>query len=103
VQWEDGNSLINADTWIKNNLLTLNTDKTHLIQFCNKREQLMVPRILCGNKQLSTVNNTKFLGLVIDYTLSWKQHVDSIMPKLNKACFVIRSVKAYVTTEILRM
>jgi hypothetical protein len=25
------------------------------------------------------------------------------MPKLNKACFVIRSVKAYVTTEILRM
>ena len=96
-------SLINADVWFKNNSLTLNTDKTHLMQFCNKSEQPKVPRILCGNKQLNTVNNTKFLGLVIDSTLSWKQHVDSILPKLNKACFVMRSVKAYVTTDILRM
>jgi hypothetical protein len=48
------------------------------------------------------VNNTKFHGLIIDSTLSWKQHVDSIIPKLNKACFAIRSAKAYVTTEILK-
>jgi hypothetical protein len=53
------------------------------------------------NKQISTVSTIKFLGLIIDSTLSWKQHINSIIPKLNKTCFAIRLVKPYMT-ETLR-
>ena len=95
-------NLINADKWFKNNLLTLNTDKTHILQFCTKSDQIIDLRILYGNKQVTTVNATKFLGMTIDSTLTWKHHVDSIVPKLNKACFAIRLVISYVTTEILK-
>ena len=40
--------------------------------------------------------------IIIDSTLSWKQHIDNIIPKINKACFAIRFVNPYMTTEILK-
>jgi len=40
--------------------------------------------------------------IIIDSTLSWKQHIDSIIPKPNKACFAIRLVKPYMTLKTLR-
>jgi hypothetical protein len=50
----------------------------------------------------TAVNTIKFLGLIIDSTLSWKQHIDSIIPKLNRACFAIRQVKPYIALEALK-
>jgi hypothetical protein len=35
----------------------------------------------------------KFLGLIIDDALSWKNHIDYITAKLNSASFAIRTVK----------
>jgi hypothetical protein len=35
-------------------------------------------------------NFVKFWGTIVDNTLSWKQHIDTITPKLNKACYTIR-------------
>jgi hypothetical protein len=34
--------------------------------------------------------------------MSWKQHIDRIIPKLNKACFAIRLVKPNMTLETLK-
>jgi hypothetical protein len=38
------------------------------------------------NKQITITHNTKFLGLIIDSSLSWKTHIDELTSKLNKAC-----------------
>jgi hypothetical protein len=46
---------------------------------------------------------TKFLGLIIDDSLSWKAHIDQMMSKLNTACFEIRLLQAVMSTETLRM
>ena len=51
----------------------------------------------------SNINRTKFLGLTIDDSLSWKDHIAAIMSKLNKTCYAIRSVKPFLSREILRM
>jgi hypothetical protein len=58
--------------------------------------------ILCGKKQISKVNTTKFLGLVID-KLSWQTHIDQVIPKLNKASYVIRVLKPLSSLECLKM
>jgi hypothetical protein len=42
---------------------------------------------------------TKFLGLIIDDSLSWKAHVDHIMSKLNTACFAILMIQPIMPTE----
>ena len=46
---------------------------------------------------------TKFLGLTIDDTLSWKAHIDLIMSKLNTACFTVRMLQPIMSSETLRM
>jgi len=40
-------------------------------------------------------NFVKFWGIAVDNTLSWKQHIDTIIPKLIKACYIIRSCKLH--------
>jgi hypothetical protein len=43
---------------------------------------------------------TKFLGVNITNTLSWKNHIDSLIPKLSSA---IRAIKPFINQEILLM
>jgi hypothetical protein len=43
------------------------------------------------------------LGVNIVNTLSWKTHIDSLLPKLSSACYTIRAVKPYVNQETLLM
>jgi hypothetical protein len=42
------------------------------------------------------------LGLYINDTLTWKTHIDNIWPKLCSACFAMRSVKPYVSQQMLK-
>jgi hypothetical protein len=45
----------------------------------------------------------KFLGLIIDNSLSWEAHIDQMMSKLNTACFAIRTIHALMPQETLNM
>ena len=40
---------------------------------------------------------------MIDNTLSWKCHIDKLVPRLSQACYIIRSVKTYLLQYILQM
>jgi len=55
------------------------------------------------NRQISSIYSTKFLGLVIDNNLSWNYHIDQMIPKLNKAAYVIRFLKPFLSFESLKM
>jgi hypothetical protein len=48
-------------------------------------------------------NSVKYLGITVDNTLSRKQHIDKIIPKLNKACYIIRRCKLYLSYAALKM
>jgi hypothetical protein len=41
------------------------------------------------NKLGPNVLHTKFLGINIDSTLSWKTHIEQLIYKLSMACYVI--------------
>jgi hypothetical protein len=45
----------------------------------------------------------KFLGITVDRTLSWKQHSDTIIPILNKSCYIIRRCKLYLSHAALKV
>jgi hypothetical protein len=51
---------------------------------------------------ISNLKNTTFLGLTIDSTLSWKDHIADITSKLNEACYAIRTIKPFMTFNVLR-
>ena len=89
--------------WFFSNRLNLNCDKTNFIQFLTKNKNQIEPKIIASNTLITNIMSTKFLGLFIDSTLSWKQHSTDLSNKLNKACYAIRAIKPYVTLNVLRM
>ena len=59
--------------------------------------------IMHGSKKITMVKNTKFLGLTLDSTLSWKPHIDTISTKLSSAGFALRLLRPLLSLESLRM
>jgi hypothetical protein len=89
--------------WFKINQLVLNYNKTHYLQFSMKHSMDYVLNLNYQGNYVKSSSHTKFLGLIIDDSLSWKAHIDHIMSRLNTACFVIRTIQAIMSTETLRM
>jgi hypothetical protein len=54
-------------------------------------------------KQISSIQSMKFLGLVVDNNLTWRCHIDQMIPKLNESAYVIRSLKPLLSPESLKM
>ena len=77
--------------------------KTYFIQFTNKSTCTSDIQITYEDKQISIVNETKFLGLFINNNLSWKTHIECIKTKLSSACYAVRSVKPFLTINTLKM
>ena len=89
--------------WFKLNQLKLNYNKTHYLQFTSTTNRMDALKINYQGLQVINSSHTKFLGLIIDDSLSWKDHIDQMKPKLNSACFIIRSLQAVMDTETLKM
>jgi len=100
---EDINNVIdNINSWFRCNSLSLNFDKTYFLQFRPKNSYELDIKISCDNKLIKETKNTKFLGLDIDSSLSWKNHIDQMMFKLSRACYAIRYVKHFMSQDTLR-
>jgi len=55
-----------------------------------------------NNTFISNTLNTKFLGLVITNSLSWKDHITQLIPKLSKACCVLRCIRPFMSQDALK-
>ena len=54
---------------------------------------------LCG-KRLYSTESVKYLGIKIDTTLSWQNHVNDLFIKLNRANALHFKMRKYVTLKI---
>jgi len=82
-------------------IITKLEKKTHCLKFRTRNFNNININIRYNYKSVS--NTTKFLGLIIDDTLSWECHIDQIQSKLSLACFAIRSVKSVMSQDTLQM
>jgi hypothetical protein len=73
------------------------------MQFITKNKSLNKINIEHGNTVIIQPNFIKFLGITVDNAPSCKQHIDTIIPKLNKACYAIRRSKLYLSHAALKM
>jgi hypothetical protein len=89
--------------WFEANQLNINLKKTHHILFtaCNKKPRINT-EIVYENKQITTVTNTKISGIYIDDNMNWKSHIEHIGSKLSTACYIIRSIKPYISVNNLK-
>jgi hypothetical protein len=73
------------------------------MQFTIKNGNRISLDISKPNKTMFKAYDTKFLGLHIDSTLSWKLNIEQILHMLSAACYTLRSFKPYISQEIMKM
>ena len=95
-------SLRSIISWFNSNLLTLNFNKTHYVEFRTKNYYQVETTLKYEHKDILISTETKFLRLIIDGKLSWDQYIDQIATKLCSACYVLRNLKHIVPQSTLR-
>jgi hypothetical protein len=89
--------------WLRADQLTLNFNKTNYVYFTTKRHMTVNLKIGFNNNFITNSLHTKFLGLTMDNTLSWNNHIDLLVEKLSTACYIIRNAKTYMSASSLIM
>jgi len=67
------------NTWFSASLSAPNIDKTHFTQCVTKNISLIDLYVTHENKKIVNICNTKFLGVTLDSSLTWKTHIDTII------------------------
>jgi len=95
--------LSNINLWFKANFLSLNINKTCVLQFRTNNKIENTLEIKYSNETILNVSSVKFLGLLVDDTLSWDQHINQLASKLRSACYAIWTLTPLLSKNAIRM
>lgn len=93
--------LTKVDNWLCSNKLSLNIDKTSFIIHSNKNRNFTTGISIRG-KDLVLVKKAKFLGILIDDSLSFKDHITNICLKISRSCGIMRKLSGILPTTVLK-
>ena len=80
--------------WLNANKLSVNIDKAHYMLFRNKGKVVKETcKVYMNRQEISEVETTKFLGVIIDKRLNWKHHIDSICNRVSKNIGIILTAR----------
>jgi hypothetical protein len=82
----------------------LNCQKTNILYFLTKPDHEITSNVQVSlvNRKIATTQSLKYLGLTVDTSLTWKHHTGELTSRLNKACYAIRSIKPFMSLDVLR-
>jgi hypothetical protein len=84
-------------SWLYDNCLTVNPDKTTYVIFKDPRKQIAYNRPLYfGQGPIKLVRETKYLGIIIDSSLSFISKIDAIKRKIIRYVGVLQRIKHFV-------
>ena len=58
-------------------------------------------KISIGGCEISQVSSTKFLGVLVDEHLSWKEHIHSVTNKVSRSLGIIKRIRDFVHQSCL--
>ena len=93
--------LLKIDQWLTNNKLTINTSKTKSIFFGSKKRLNSYyaddNKLSYVNTPLETVKSAKYLGVIFDDKLSWKDHTASVKSKAYHNLYKLKCISEFLT------
>ena len=95
------NELRAIHQWMTSNKLSLNYDKTKYM-LVHRRNDRAVLNLYIDDNKIKQVQSIKYLGVIIDEKLSWKEHIKTVESKISKACGAICKLRHYVDFDCLR-
>ena len=91
--------------WFKSNKLSLDVDKTKWSLFHPPSKRQFLPQTfhnLIEDMHIKREHETKFLGVLIDENLSWKQHIKILSSKIPKSIDILYKLRDVLSKQCLR-
>ena len=79
--------------WCESNNMKINIDKTKEILINFSKKQTPIKPITLNNKEIERVSNSKLLGVIINDTFTWSDHIEYICGKAAKRLYFLRLLK----------
>ena len=79
--------------WSENNNMQLNTDKTVVMNTCLSHRNTYDTSVKIGEVSLTPSPSTRFLGVIIDYKLTFSNHTSELTAKCNSRIFLMRKLR----------
>ena len=58
-------------------------------------------KLILNNYEIMRVKKTKYLGMIVDDSLTWEDHIDYITLKINRGIGIIRRVRQFIPEKSL--
>lgn len=116
--WEEAYDFAQAGfnrvtAWLRNNALTLNIEKTKFIPFSIRnsfnhdnfslRAHFCTVNHPCHCSKISIAPQIRYLGIIIDSTLSFNSHLDLLSSRTRKLIYVFKNLRHIADKSIIKM
>ena len=76
-----------------------NPNKCELLNISFLRKEVAFPSVHLCNNNIPTVNTAKVVGLIINSSLTWQDHVDHIVTQASRRLFMLFRARSFGATE----
>ena len=97
------NELEKINKWMSQNHLKLNISKTKFMIFAprSKTNSPIKITLKIGTKEIEQVSHYKYLGLIIDDKLNWKQHITFLATKLSRSLGMLFKIRHFIVKKTI--
>ena len=90
--------------WLQANKIALNVNKTDIVIFRSPRKQITKKmNFHLSGQKIRQKTCIKYLGVLIDEHLLFKDHIKFLKQKLNKANRILAKLRHHLTSDILKI
>ena len=88
--------------WLEANRLALNIEKTNFVLFHSNKHKVTLPIFVrIGRRKIKEENYVRFLGVVLDSTLSWEYHMSELSKNLARTVGLFYKIRHYAPRDTL--
>ena len=96
------------EKWLQGNKLSLNVVKTQAMIIGSKpkikklrNNPGTLPSFRVVGEEIDLINETKYLGVVIDNCLTWESHISTLQKKISRAIGLLKYARNFVQSGTL--
>ena len=87
--------------WFEDNLMKLNTGKSHFMVLGKSANQTIT--ISIGDSDIENTNEEKLLGVTIDRNLTFEPHINKLCKKAGNKLFALSRLSSYIDSNKLKI
>ena len=89
----------NLTKWLSLNRLMINAAKTKCLMFTKNNH---IARLPLGGGSAPVADSCRLLGLEIDDSLNWSNHIAGLVTRLSRSCYALRQLGKSCSVDVVR-